>query len=288
VRPVFVRLVPAAAAIVLGAAGLVAVANEPRQAGPGSERLPDLDQEAPSELEVTSVVARGRPSYRLGFRSAASNVGAGPLIVSGERRRIATPEMTTDQLIERADAPLSVVEGIGSLRYVRSSDHEHWHLLRFMRYELRRAGQHARLVADRKTGFCLGDRYSTGLDLPAAPPAPVYTSRCGLNAARRLHLVEGISFGYGDDYPANLEGQSLRLTGLGEGRYVLVHRANAARRLRESSYANNASSLLFRLRWRRGVPYVRELYTCPDTARCEDRAERSASGGGRRAARSAG
>ena len=43
--------------------------------------LPDLDQEAPAELEVTRM--RGR--VRLGFRSAARNVGAGPLVIEGSR-----------------------------------------------------------------------------------------------------------------------------------------------------------------------------------------------------------
>jgi Lysyl oxidase len=288
---VLLRLLPPAVAVAVCAVGLAASAGHPRQAAPESERLPDLDQEVPSALEVTAGGRPGRPIYRLGFRSAVSNVGAGPLIVSGERLRTARPAMTADQLIEQANAPESVVEDVGRLRYVRSEDHEHWHLLRFERYELHRAGERQRRVADRKTGFCLGDRYSTGLDLPAQPPAPVYTSRCGLGATARLRLVEGISVGYGDDYPANLEGQWLPLTGLEAGRYVLVHRVNAGRRLRESSYANNAASVLFRLRWRGGVPSVRELYSCPDTARCEERGaqtDRSASVGERRAARRAG
>jgi Lysyl oxidase len=261
---------PVVGAVAVGAVGLAASAGHPRQAAPESERLPDLDQEVPSVLEVTLGGRRGRPTYRLGFRSAVSNVGAGPLIVTGERRT-ARPVMTADQLVEQANAPQLVVEHVGRLRYVRSEDHEHWHLLRFERYELRRAGERKRRVADRKTGFCLGDRYATGLDLPAQPPAPVYTSRCGLGATARLRLVEGISVGYGDDYPATLEGQWLPLTGLEAGRYVLVHHVNPGRRLRESSYANNAASVLFRLRWRGGVPSAREIYSCPDTARCEER-----------------
>ena len=82
---------------------------------------------------------------------------------------------------------------------------------------------------------------------------------------------EGISVGYGDDYAANLEGQYLRLTGLAPGRYVLVHRVNADRRLRELRYGNNAASLLLGLRWRKHRPVVRVLRSCPDTARCDRR-----------------
>jgi Lysyl oxidase len=197
------------------------------------------------------------------------NLGAGPLIVSGRRPRVEVPTMTVDQLIQRRGAPLEVVERVGRLRYVRSSDHEHWHFLGFERYELRRPGRRAALVTDRKTGFCLGDRYEVrGRELAAEPPGAVYTGRCGLKGTELLELVQGISVGYGDDYQANLEGQSLRLRGLEEGRYVLVHRVNVNRGLRESNYANNASSLLVRLRRSGGRPSVRVLKSCPHTAHC--------------------
>ena len=173
--------------------------------------------------------------------------------------------MTADQLIQGADARRAV----GRLRYVHSDDHEHWHLLGFERYELRRAAGGATRATDRKTGFCLGDRYRTdSTALPAAPPAPRYTSRCSLGQPDRLRLVEGISVGYGDDYRAKLEGQSVRLTGLAADRYVLVHRVNVSRRLRETDYSNNASSLLLRLHWRAGAPRLRVLRLCPDSERC--------------------
>ena len=106
--------------------------------------------------------------------------------------------------------------------------------------------------------------------LRSAPARPVFTSRCGLADPELLGLQEGISVGYGDDYAANLEGQYLPLSGLGAGRYVLVHRANAGRRLRESDYANNAASLLLGLRWREGGPSIRVLRVCPDTDRCDE------------------
>ena len=221
---------------------------------------------------ITRAGPRRRPVYRLGFRSAVSNVGDGPLVISGHRSGLDATTMVADQLIERDGAPQEVVSGAGKLRYVVSPDHRHWHLLGFDRYALRKAGGRAATVSDRKTGFCLGDRYPV-LDraLPSAPPRPVYTSRCGLADPGLLGLEEGISVGYGDDYAANLEGQYLRLSGLRSGRYVLVHRVNADRRLRELDYGNNAASLLLQLRWRHRKPSVRVLRACPATARCERR-----------------
>jgi hypothetical protein len=256
--------------MVLCAAALAASPGEPHRATPESERLPDLDQEVPWGLQVTHAGPRAAPEYRLGFRSAVRNIGDGPLVVHGQRERIADPTMTANQLIERQGAPHAVIEGVGELRYVRSPDHEHWHLLGFERYQLRRAGRRAALLSDRKTGFCLGDRYRvTGRDFAARPAAPRYTGRCGLGRKARLHLLQGISVGYGDDYPANLEGQSLRLTGLAAGRYVLVHRVNVGRRLRETVYGNNAAALLLDIRWQDGAPRVRVLRSCPDNARCD-------------------
>jgi Lysyl oxidase len=259
------RLVPAVGAIVLCTVALPAYQHGVARGTPVTVRLPDLDQEVPWDLQITARGPKEHREYRLGFGSAVRNIGDGPLIVSGRRERAGLPTMTADQLIEGADARSAV----GRLRYVQSRDHEHWHLLGFERYELHRAGGNARRVTDRKTGFCLGDRYRTdSRSLPAAPPTPRYTSRCGLGRPDRLRLVEGISVGYGDDYRANLEGQSLPLTGLAAGRYLLVHRVNVRRRLLETDYGNNAASLLLRLRWRAGVPRIGVLRRCPDTERC--------------------
>jgi hypothetical protein len=265
---VLIRLAPALGAIALCATALAAAPGGTPRFTRDSARVPDLDQELPWDLQVTSTGPSTAWEYRLGFASAVRNIGDGPLIVSGRRER-AADTMIVDQLIESAEAPMAVVEGVGRLRYVQARDHEHWHLLDFDRYELRRAGS-TRRVTDRKTGFCLGDRYRTrGRALPEQAPAPRYTGRCGLGATGRVHLVEGISVGYGDDYPANLEGQSLPLTGLPAGRYVLVHRVNVRRRLQEKDYGNNAASLLLRLRWRSGTPRIRVLRRCPDRARCQ-------------------
>jgi glucose/arabinose dehydrogenase len=270
-RVLIVRVLPVVLAITAAAAVLL-VAGRTSPAAAGSERLPDLDQVTPSGLVITRAGPRERPVYRLGFASAVSNVGDGPLVINGHRSGLEADTMVADQLVERDGAPQEVLPGAGQLQYVVAPDHRHWHLLGFDRYELRRAGGRAVAVSDRKTGFCLGDRYPIlSRSLPAAPPQPVYTSRCGLEDPGLLGIQEGISVGYGDDYKANLEGQYLSLSGLRSGRYVLVHHVNGDRRLRELDYGNNAASLLLQLRWRRGQPMVRVLRSCSDTDRCDRR-----------------
>ena len=114
------RLVPPVGAIALCGAALAAVPGITTAVPPDSARLPDLDQEVPWDLQVTSTAR----VHRLGFASAVTNIGDGPLIVSGRRERTADT-MIADQLVERSDAPMAVVERVGLLRYVQARDHEH-------------------------------------------------------------------------------------------------------------------------------------------------------------------
>lgn len=263
---VLVRVVPTLLAVLLLVPAALALAGSGSDA---PELLPDLDQEMPTQLIVTRAGHKHHPKWRLGFRSAVRNIGDGPLIIDGRRPEPTVRKMDADQVIVRTDAPRAVVHHAGHLRYVHEPDHQHWHLIGFEHYELRRASGGRALVKDHKSGFCLGDRYPvTTRVLPAKPPDPVYRSRCGLDRPGLLGIREGISVGYGDDYVANLEGQYLVLNGLRAGRYVLVHRVNTKRLLRERSYDNNAASVLLRLRWRHRVPRIKMLAVCPTTARC--------------------
>jgi serine protease len=237
------------------------------------DRLPDLDQELPSDLRVTLAGTPSAPSYRLGFRSAVGNIGDGPLVIRGHRDDVQTPVMTADQVIDRSDGSQAVVPNLGMLRYVVSPDHQHWHYLGFDRYqiyELHPARTPASLERDHKTGFCLGDRYRTTRQRASnAPPNPVYVGRCGLGDPSLLTVEEGITVGYGDSYGAFLEGQDMPLDGLPDGRYVLVNRVNADRKIREISYANDAASILLDLRWAGSVPHLRVVASCPDSGECE-------------------
>src|SRR4051794_5955713 len=222
--------------------------------------LPDLDQEPPGQITVASApsqlaqvgaawkpLAGGRaPRWYLGFSSAVSNVGAGPLVISGHRASTAQPTMTADQVL--AGTGGEVVPGVGRLRYTSSPDHEHWHLLGFERYALRRAGSTRAVVTDRKSGFCLGDRYAVaGPRLAGAPARPAITGRCGLRQTGLLQIREGISVGYGDVYSAYLEYQDLPLDGLPGGRYVLVHSVNVDGHLHEVTRDNDSASVLLDL-----------------------------------------
>ena len=230
------------------------------------EVLPDLDQVAPRALSVIQDDGR----ERLVFISAVENVGRGALVVSGRRAETLGPDMSARQLVRRADGGTAEYPMRLRLEFVVSETHRHWHLLGFERYELHTTAGEP-VGDDRKTGFCLGDRYDArgSVRIPGEPPRPVWTQNCGKNQPERLRVLQGISPGYGDDYVPRLEGQFIDVTDLPAGRYVLVHRVNPEGDIREASYENNAASVLLELRRPAGaLPEVEVLATCEASERC--------------------
>ena len=231
----------AAATCALAGGGVVQAAAPEAAAG---DRLPDLVQESPQNIGVTRV--RGRDL--LGFRSAVRNVGDGPLIVRGRRANARTRDMVARQLVLRTNGTTRPVGTVGLMRYVRSPDHSHWHFLPFERYELRREGTDVGIVRDRKTGFCLGDRYRSEPRPEGAVAVAVYISRCGFDNPGRLVMTEGISVGWGDDYAAYLDGQHIDVTDVPSGRYVLTHTVNVRGQLLERDRSNNSAGRRIELR----------------------------------------
>jgi Lysyl oxidase len=227
-------------------------------AGAAPELLPDLVQSPPRALEVYPA----GDTWRLAFLSAVENDGRGPMLLVGSRPDQSDPAMSVEQLVRRSDGTTSTYPVDGEIRFVQSETHRHWHFLDFERYDILTADGDS-VGRDEKTGFCLGDRYnaSRSVRLPGEPEQPVWTQECGRGQPERLVVREGISPGYGDDYVPRLEGQSIDITGLPAGRYVLRHRVNVDRALRESDYRDNSAEVSFDLtRSESGTPTVVAVY----------------------------
>ena len=173
-----------------------------------AELLPDLDQRAPHRLAVTKIGGRDK----LGFASAVDNVGRGPLWIRGTRDGTA---MRARQLVRVAGGAIERHVDAGTVKYVWSSTHSHWHLLRFESYELRRFSDHALLVRDRKSGFCLADHYGHARKVRSVRPVFLGNCRSGEPGARSVD--QGSSVGYTDRYPPNYHGQNVDLTGIPAG-----------------------------------------------------------------------
>ena len=259
--------------IFAAALAALAIAAAPAAAGP-ADVLPDLDQIAPTGLQVSSRLVKGKRVFRLGFASASANIGPGALFVSGFRKSTRTPDMQVDQIVTQATGQPRLQRDVGTMTYAIHPDHRHWHLLGFERYELRIPGNDKPSIRhDRKTGFCLGDRYPIpeARSLAGFNPIPRHGDTCGSNQPDLLGLFIGMSTGYADRYEAQIEGQYVDITDAPERNYVLVHTVNPGGRILESDYTNNAASVLFSLTWpdgRDAEPKVRVLRKCPRSASC--------------------
>lgn len=242
------------------------VVEETISPAPGS-LLPDLDQQAPSGILVSRMAGR----IRLGFTSAVDNVGDGPIQIRGTRLGGART-MRADQLIHLRNGTIRVVPEIGRLAYESHPPHFHWHLEPYETYELRRASDNSFVRRDAKSGFCLLDRWGHALRRPGIVAGlPKFVGDCAAFQPEARRVDEGSSVGYTDRYPGFFHGQDIDITELEPGLYVLVHRANPERRIRELRYSNNAAAALIRIspvNIATGAPTASIVRRCPASDQC--------------------
>jgi hypothetical protein len=258
------------AAIVTGVIIITSTASAGLRAD--QARLPDFNVITPQGLLLHRVFVSGKPHWKLGFISAAYNEGPGVAVVQGERSPLRPAEMVAEQIVSRSDGSTSTIENIGTLKYDVDPTHQHWHLLDFMSYELRRVADYKLVRPDEKRGFCLGDRFKVRrVSFAGTPLKAVYTLHCGLDDPAAPTVLEGVSVGWGDDYTQLRDGQDFDITGVSPGEYYLIHRVNPARRLKEADYRNNNSSLRLKIGWSGSAtrkPYAEILASCTNTDHC--------------------
>jgi hypothetical protein len=179
--------------------------------------------------------------------------------------------MRTHQVVELVEGGTEIVPDVGRMHYELHQPHFHWHLQSFVTFELWRADGTGKPVRDRKTGFCLIDRWGRVVPRVPATGPPRFVGDCGAGRPNIRSVEQGTSVGYVDRYGPFFHGQNVEVTGLPAGGYVLVHDANPNRVMRELAYSNNAASALVELSWPNGrssPPRVTVLRRCDDSARC--------------------
>ncbi|HZS25318.1 MAG TPA: lysyl oxidase family protein [Gaiellaceae bacterium] len=221
----------------------------------GTPLFPNLVQRPPSELVIEHIGTH----WDLGFTSMVDNRGPGALWIHATRPP-GSSIMNVRQIVQLASGGVRVDPVSGGLKYVNAPPHHHWHFLGFDHYELRSASDFRLVVRDYKSGFCIADHYGTAIGVKHGPPR--FLGNCAQFDPKARQVTEGASVGYTDRYPAFFHGQQLDITHVRSGTYWLVHRANEDFHLRETSYADDAASLLIRLVWRDGTPTVTTLRSC--------------------------
>ena len=200
---------------------------------PGTEvgklLLPDLRTLAPSGF----LVERRSGGRVLRLANTVWNSGQGPLELVGEIPR--STQVTSVRQVVNAPDGLYRDRFVGD--FIWHASHGHWHIEEFARYELWSLSSSLELdrvvAGSTKVSYCLIDTRSVSLSLPGAPPRVVYRG-CG-------RVRQGLSVGWGDEYKAHLDGQTIDLGELPDGIYALVSTVNPGGRLAEADYANNAT-----------------------------------------------
>jgi hypothetical protein len=205
---------------------------------PAEMVLPDLQTMPPYDLRLLVSPDGERAVIR--FSNSIWNAGPGELEVRG-RRRPDEQVIQVWQVITRLDGS-ATERSFGVLEY--HPIHEHWHWDGFSRYEVwsvDAGGKLGRLLATSgKVGYCLRDDETVLANVAGGVVSlPVYRG-CGWQR-------QGISPGWMDTYDEQTEGQSLDISGLGDGEYALKSTVDPLNRILERDESNNAGVLFFTL-----------------------------------------
>ena len=144
---------------------------------------------------------------------------------------------------------VAVERRIGCMRY--HAVHDHWHVLAFARYELRREPRGGVVAKRRKVGFCVGDNRIAFANGPRVPATPAYPFGPAGSVGCDETATQGLSIGWADLYLFHVPGQDLDVTELKPGRYCLVTRADPRDLIQESNERNNVRRTLLKLDPRR-------------------------------------
>lgn len=181
------------------------------------DRLPDLAMARPTDLRV-QVSANGHRLLR--FTTMIVNIGEGPLETRAARHSLLTATMPVKQRIYDTGGGYRVVK-TGTVATYSGDGHEHWHVQRVARYELyRTTGTSVVAARSSKVGFCFFDTRPFRPTLPGAPATRLY-AEAGCGGRRALAVRHGLSVGWADRYGSELRYQSIDVTNLPPGEYLL-------------------------------------------------------------------
>jgi hypothetical protein len=237
------------------------LAAEPHDAPTPQPLLPDLRTVPPTDLTIEF----GRGGRRLlRLANLVWNGGEGALLLSGALNPSTQQTIVVQRLtLLESEAVHEYVVG----EFVYHPTHEHFHLEDFALYQVWSLTPESELrdlvASGEKLSYCLMETNVIDRNNPNFQRQRQHTD-CGQE-------TQGILPGWGDRYNAELDGQTIDITHLANGRYALISTANPTGALLESDYTNNSGVVVVELRNSRvtviatpGSP----LEHCRATGRC--------------------
>ena len=207
----------------------------------GRDLLPDLGMAQLADIRIQNTGTQ----KQLRFGTTIVNIGAGPFEVTGRRPDTNTTDMTTTQRIY--DSAGDYRDRSTAATFIYSGDgHDHWHVKDLEDYDLFRLEESGNVVEPAvveqgaKIGFCFFDNVDYGSS------EPQFYLGCEGGNPGALRVTMGLSRGWGDLYGAGTVGQYLDITGLADGRYRLLVKADGdsadgTDRFLESDETNNST-----------------------------------------------
>lgn len=207
--------------------------------------LPDLISDQPDPVGGVEInTYTGEPRLILRFDGYVTNIGDGPLEVSGNPQLVNSANSgAVHQRALDSDGNWNVV-GTPIVQYETADGHNHFHLMQVGRYSLWNEAQTAEAAPGQKVGFCLYDiERAEAEDYNGPRYSRVYsgsvTQFCDSNNPNTTDLVMGTSAGWRDVYGAYLTYQWVDVSDTAPGTYYLANEADPFDRIVESNESNN-------------------------------------------------
>ena len=221
--------------VLIGCAG-AAVAAVPLYALAAADvsRAPDLRADPVERIDQPAVYAGpGANRLLVRFDGFVTNVGEGPLEIRGDPRVAQTAPGGVKQYALATGQPAGAVPGEAvatpEVAFETDDSHDHFHLMRAMRYSLWNQAKTAEVAPGQKVGFCLED-----LDPDLTPPAPepdpqVYVeavTSCDSGDPGATDLRMGVSSGWRGVYAKSLAFQWVDVSSTAPGTYLVASQAD--------------------------------------------------------------
>lgn len=233
---------------------------EPEPEIPATQYLPDLRTLPMTDLRL-QLLPGGWRFIRLA--NTIWNSGQGPLELLGELNEDTNQTRVHQHIYTSDDNERRILVG----EFVWHPTHDHWHMGQFTLYELWTLNPDLSLgrvmASSDKLSYCAMD---TDIVDPGHPRFPLRRGYVGCGQYK-----QGLSIGWGDTYQSFLDGQSLDVTGLPDGYYVLISAVNPDGLILEENYINNAARVYLELRGDRMAvvtPKLIKMAEC-DVTLCE-------------------